>query len=779
MNSLVQKIEKINLTILIILSIGSVLFFIPSAMMGVDSSKLAMIGILLPILILLLSLRVWKLKTVTLPSGKIVKALYGLIFVSLICTLASPVVWKSLIGNGFDIGSSITLISLCVLTLFSSVFLKRVSDQLYIVSSILLSFVIVLMYIGLRIFFGADFLDFGYFTFLASNMFGSLNDIGMMSAIFTVILTYTSFFVKTSAYMRCIIRLLALFGYIALFTINSQSAWILVAIGGIIFALKSFFEVQELPRSLSKKFISILKPYTLVLLLISVFALIFPSWSGLVFAERSNLSEQTVRPSWQMTTDLIAESLKLNPFVGIGPNRFTQLYVATRPIEVNSQPWWNVDFGVGVSYITTLLTTHGLIFFAIVIMLYVFGIRLGSVICRNPIISLRDHIRLIAYSATVMGLSACLFTNPGVSLLIITALFGGITLSSLDSTHTTVALAQENGSRLKIKNLVLLGVVCLALVYGALQIQNIVLNIHSTRIYTAFTEGKTEQALRLLGYPSHITFASDTYYRTLAELSSTGIQGVLNRLNIDNQEIQSDNPDVINLQHFMEKAVYFARQAVLRDSTNYQNHITEAKIAEIGTMMGVSGARDIMVQAYTQAIVRNPFSPTMYLYRGNAEVYAKNYTEAEKYIVQARYLKPDYIDAVRAHAELYVRQNKQKEALQIMDSLLQVSGNDPAAHFEVGLFKFGLKNYSSAQVNFEEVLKMVPGNFNASVYLGLSLAEQGKKNQALEILIPLQQISPENQELQQIINNLREGKNALTGAVEPLPKEQTQVRKAR
>src|SRR6185369_498596 len=67
-----------------------------------------------------------------------------------------------------------------------------------------------------------------------------------------------------------------------------------------------------------------------------------------------------VRP-WRGTLLLYQKSLSENMLLGVGPNRFYVLWNKDKSPEVNTTPFWNIDFNNSVGTIPTSMTTTGVL----------------------------------------------------------------------------------------------------------------------------------------------------------------------------------------------------------------------------------------------------------------------------------------------------------------------------------------------------------------------------------------------------------------------------------
>jgi len=70
-----------------------------------------------------------------------------------------------------------------------------------------------------------------------------------------------------------------------------------------------------------------------------------------------------------------------------------------------------------------------------------------------------------------------------------------------------------------------------------------------------------------------------------------------------------------------------------------------------------------------------------------------------------------------------------------------------------------------AQAQFEKAVLIDYNYSNARYFLGLIYDKKGNKNKAIEQFEIIEKFNPENQEVKKILNNLREGRQALEGII--------------
>lgn len=771
MKNILQKLDKVSVKIFITLAFFLPLFFIPSQSVGFETTKIAFVfGVVVASLLSYLVASVVQGK-LTIPAGVLPRTILGILIVACIAGIVSPVPWKSLIGNGFEIYTVATLFVLALMALIAAVNVRKTSDQVYVLVALLSGSLISMFYTLARFIFGADFLSFGYFTSLNQTLFGSVSEASVVVAILAVVVAYILQTIKGTL-PTVALWLFEIIAIVFLVATNVSFSWVIVAVGSLLVLViryvRSGPEVGIIVRA-----ITAFTPAAIILIVVSCVGIFAPQFTASVIAQRINLNETTIRPSWQASVDILAQSIKLRPFVGIGPNRYSTLYVLTRPANVNVTPGWNIDFESGVSYIFTLVTTYGLLMFAALITFGIFAFKAFRQILVQKGENIKVHIQTVAALGAGLSMVSLLFINPTATSLGVLALFGGIVLALQENGTAEVSLIRANGKRHYV-NLAVLGITIVVIIaVSLLQIQNFRAHIKLGNAFVSVQEGNIENALVEVQNAAAIAPMSDVYHRSTAEIAALGMQALIQSVSQSGNSKKIDDATMERFKNLLEGGSAFATEAIRRDPTNYLNNLAEIHVAEAGLLLGAQNAYEVVNAGYERALALNPSSATLYLNRAMAEFIKNDYEKAQTYATNALYLKSDYVDAIMMLARIDLAQNKSREAVSLVERAVQAMPQNPRIAFELGALKYSLKNYSGALVAFEQAATLVPGDANVQYYRGVTLAQLNRRTDALAVLSPLADANPQNADLAQIVANLRSGKNPFGGVEDPTPEKTT------
>jgi len=98
---------------------------------------------------------------------------------------------------------------------------------------------------------------------------------------------------------------------------------------------------------------------------------------------------------------------------------------------------------------------------------------------------------------------------------------------------------------------------------------------------------------------------------------------------------------------------------------------------------------------------------------------------------------------------------------------VELEPTNPYIYTELGQVYSATGDMEQAKEQFQKALSLNENYSNARYFLGLIYDKEGKKSQAIEEFERIVELNPGNEEVKKILANLREGKAALEGIVEP------------
>jgi tetratricopeptide (TPR) repeat protein len=261
-------------------------------------------------------------------------------------------------------------------------------------------------------------------------------------------------------------------------------------------------------------------------------------------------------------------------------------------------------------------------------------------------------------------------------------------------------------------------------------------------------------------------------------------------------------PDVARDQFTaaLQNAVTTARRATEVAPWNVQNWLQLAGVYE-QTIGLVDGVEQLAVDAYEEVQQRDPYNPSVPLAQGRVFMAAADIVEArlnapasqqeelqltneqreeltkerEDYLAQARAyleeavsLKEEYAAGRFLLAQVLDRQGEVESAVGETRRVVAANPQDAGALLQLGILDIKVENYEEARAALERAKLLVEDYANARYFLGIAYARLDQRNAAIAEFEWLREKNPENQLVQQVLTNLREGRDPLAApAQEP------------
>ena len=201
----------------------------------------------------------------------------------------------------------------------------------------------------------------------------------------------------------------------------------------------------------------------------------------------------------------------------------------------------------------------------------------------------------------------------------------------------------------------------------------------------------------------------------------------------------------------VEKAVKEYSEALKYDNSQPNVHL------RLGIDYVIIGQYKKAIEALKYAKRLNPddIRPRILL----ALVYTglKDLASAKKEYEDVIKIKPENINASSSLADLYVVEQKFKEAIGIYEELLKKhkgKSDEAMLHFNLGIIYARMQRFDDAIVNLEDAARLEPGYLQA--YLALGLLYEAKKNQqgAIKTYEEVLKKDPRNKDARRLLGNI-------------------------
>jgi tetratricopeptide (TPR) repeat protein len=607
------RLERISFIVLLTTIILGSLAFIPSLYVPIEMVKNTVItfGILISSLLYFLS--AFKNKSLYIPKHPIFLASCGIVLSLIVSTMFSTNIWKSVFGQGFELGT-VSMILVLFLGAFLTLNLTRNEKDriLYVYGSILFSFAIIFVFHVIRIFGGADLLGFSIFKTTTSTIFGKWNDLSILSGI-VFILSYLGLrMISLKGSFKILLTVVSILSFVFAVLVNSSIVWSMFLLTMILLAIYEYRNNTSNVAGIS----GMIKRIP-VLTSIIVIVVILGLWKGDAIVNpiisKLNISQTEVNLPWQLSLDVATDTIKESPFFGAGPNRFGNQYLKFKPPVVNPTIFWNTEFGSGFGTIPTFVVTQGLVGIALWLAFIVIFIYSGFKALKKK----SDNLSIFFTTSTFFTALFLWLVNivylPSHAVLLLTFIMTGLFLACLvnEGEVVLVDVSKDEGIVKKLTPLVLIVIFAICVIWTAVYTKKVLaigyfqggisaLNLPNGQ-GMAKAQDNFKKALAL--------DKNDTYYQALSEINILKISNLVQQIQSKQNTSQEILKEVATLT---EEALKYTREAINTDPTNYYNYISEARISEVALTLQAPNAYENIKNSYANALKYNPYSPLIY-----------------------------------------------------------------------------------------------------------------------------------------------------------------------
>jgi tetratricopeptide (TPR) repeat protein len=749
----VEFFNKLSFNILLGTIFLTLFFFFPYLSVTLEASKsfILSIGVTLSVFFWLIS--ILGNGKVKIPKDKLI--LFGALIpvVFLLASIFSYSFDISLFGNGFEIGTFSSMLTLFLLFSLSSVFFQNNKRLWLYVLSLFVAGLVIIIFQLINVFIGFDKVLPGFLQGMSyGNVVGSWNNFALIIGLISLLSLFTIELLKTNIILKIIQYFLLVFGILFLIIINFQFIWILLGILSILIFVYSISlqhsEADVNENNKVKKFPFI----SLAVILISITFLVGGNLINGLVSKYVNLNVSEARPSIIATSQIVYKAIRHNPVLGTGPNTFMIDWALWQPKEIAQTFFWNVDFDSGFSLLMTFIATTGILgFVSLILFLFVYAIR-GYQSLR---IALEDRLSnyFIAtiLMASVYSWLSIIFYSPNILMLMMAFSSSGVLIGILISKQKISNKEYSFFSHTRNDFFSIL--ILLVLVIFTLSLSYIYVEKFSSIVY--FSKGlNSNNSVESLSQSEKLFLKAitldknDVYYRNLSQLYISQINLLINRKDISEENLKSALQQLINLSQES------AKLAVRQNSKLYLNYINLGNVYSSLVPLGVTYSYESSLNAYEQAFLLSPNNPLIYYNKAILEFFNKNNKGARENIGEALKLKNNYIDAIFLLVQIETEEGNLNEAIKQAEYASTLAPNDPTVFFRLGLLKYNKGDFKGSVDNLERAVILNNRYLNARFFLGQSYKRIGRISDALIQFNILNEISPNNKEIIDAINSI-------------------------
>jgi tetratricopeptide (TPR) repeat protein len=751
-------LEKISFIILLVSIVLSPLVFLTTNYAPIDTAKNIVItfGILIAVIFYVISSI--KARTLSFPKNAVTTSGLVVFITIIISALLSDNIQKSIIGQGFEVG---TASFLCLLFISSLLVYKLVTKNkdrvMWVYVAITAAFIILSIFQIIRLFVDPSFLNFGVLTSATSTLIGKWYDFGIFAGIIFLLSFFSLRLLNMQKGMKFLLYVLFLLSLLILIIVNSLLIWFSIFI--VIFG----YGVYNFHKS-KKSRISI---FTIILLVVSLAFAVKGTDIAKVAGLQFNSETRELALPWQFTLDIASNTIKEKPFWGAGSNRFVNQYLINKPAVINSSDFWQLEFTNGFGFIPTFLVTGGTIGIIAWILFLIFFTRAGVVsLKRDTEESLTKFFSISTFLISSFLWLMMIVYSPTHVILFLTFVFTGLFISSIQN-DKTIKIDSRNIT------LILSVITLLILIFWTLAYIKKTVSLHYFTNGIELLNSTDQLAIEKAEdkFKSALSWdKSDIYYQALAEIDIAKIQILAQQLQdqIKKDQKQPNQDSLQKLNSVIDEALQYSGNAILIDNTNYYNYISGARVSELALSLKINNAYESAKSFYSEALKYNPYNPSIYLSLARLEVSQGKFDQAQKYIGIALQIKQNYTEAIFLLSQIQVNNGQIKDAITSVQFAIQTQPNNSLLYFQLGLLQYNDKNYQGAVDALQKAIQINDQYANARYFLGLAYARLGKNPDAIIQFENLNSTNPENDEVKEILTNLKAGKSPFSDVKTPI-----------
>jgi cytochrome c-type biogenesis protein CcmH/NrfG len=749
------------------------IFFIPSLSVPFSFTKSLLIFVSILVAFFLFLISKLKRGEIVLPRNGIALVAWALPAAYLLSALFSGNAGVSYLGQGFEI-DTFGFIAIMVLMLSLVPLLLKTKESVFRVHmALIFSLVILVLFQGLRLLFGADFLSFGIFTSPTANLLGKWNDLGIFLGLTSILSLITLEGLSLNRLSRVVLLIILGVSVAFLTVINFFPVWILVglfSLGLLIYSVsKKTFKFGSVSQYVegdsnqvsassnkSKAFIP-----SIVVLAISLLFIIAGSFFGGYTSSLFSVSQIEARPSWQSTIEITKQTYGEGLLFGSGPNTFSSQWTKLKPQTINETLFWNIDFESGVGFVPTSFATTGLVGGLAWIAFFVFLLYSGF---KNLIVSaIEDKASYYLSMSLFLGaIYLWVFTIiyiPNVVIVTLAFLLTGMYIASLRhrpsaSIEKRISFASNPRigfiSMLALIVLLIISAVSLYMVGG--QYASAV--AFQSSLVAANVDGDIDKAEKKVLTAIKLG-NNDRYYRLAAEINLARINQVLSDEEKNIEERRAE------FQTILAAAISNVQKALEIDGKNYQNWTMLGRVYGSVVPLGVEGAYESAQRSYASALALNPHNPEIFLTLARLELAkdAENIAGAKEFIGLALGKKSNYTEAIFLLSQLEIQAGNIEGAIRSVEAAVVIEPNNPTFFFQLGLLQANAGDSEKATAALERAVALNPQYSNARYFLGINYFNAGRVAEAIIQFDEIAKLNQDNEDVKTILEGLRAGEN--------------------
>ena len=764
------NLEKIPGNLILALVFLLPIFFLPLSVSSLASAKMFLIYILVLIPIIVLLFTNLKKDKINIPWNLLGLSLVLIPVVYIIAGVFSDNVSISFLGRDLALDSVVAILTFFGLMVVTILTLgKKTHQVLYLYLILFLSSLIIVVFQLLHLLIPM-IPTLGFFGVPISTTLGKWNDLGFFSTLIVMLSAITIDQVKLIKSVKTWLYITFILNLLLVIIVNFTLFWYILGIFAVVYFVYQLFNSDKEEGKKTKSFSKL----SIIIFIISVLLLISGGNLENKISSFLNINHLEARPSFVGTMSIAGDTLKESPILGSGPATFELQWPKYRPQSILTTTFWNNDFRYGFGFIPSFLTTTGILgiltwlFFFVMLIFYSVKAFLNK-----PKDSNDRFVLFSSFIGTITLWVITIFYLPSATLIALTFLFTGIyivSLSNLGLLKTKKITAVEEGKGAMIFTLISIALIIFVILVGYKMSTKFVAQVYFQKSVSQLTQPLDGSNIEANILRAAKLDPTDTYFKSAAQINAAKLEGLVVAAN-NGEDISREEARLL-----VNTVIANYNQAIEYAPGNYNNYLGLANFYRSLVLLGTEGVYDLSKSSYGRALELKPDNPLIYLEAARLELLNQNNDLAMLTIEKALELKPNYSDAAFFVAQLEINRGRANQALAVLNRVSNTTPNDPTMFFQIGVLSHGLEKFDESVAALERSVGLNSGFQNARYFLGLSYYEVGKVGDAVVQFEILQNLNPNNTEVELILNNLKNGNAPFTGAqppiVEPEEKEE-------
>ena len=630
-------LDRISFWSLFVVIVLLPIFFLPFTQVPIETSKGLLFVVGLAVSIIFWIAARFSDGKISLPKSWLLLSAFGVLLVFLISALFSSALQVSLFGIMLDVGTFYFMLGAFFLMLLSSIVLKDIKNAKTVFWGIIISSAVLFLFQSVRLFM-PDLFSLGILGGKTDNILGSWNAFGLFAGFSTIMSLFIVEFFSVPKRIKWLLGILIVFSVVLSAVVNFPLIWEILGIFAlIIFIYKISFSFGRKQEEGGEK--KHFPAFSFAVVMVSLLFFMSGQFIGGLLPNSLNLSNVEIRPSFGATMSVTGKALMKNPVLGVGPNKFGEVWAMYKPQVINATQFWDTSFNSGSGLLPTFASTTGSLGILAWFTFFILFIMVGA---KSLFASIKNNMNwevVVFFVASLYLFVSSFFYSTGEVMFLLAFAFTGIFtgLSSASRSNGEISMSFLNDPRKSFFSILFL--VILMIISAAAGFKYV------ERLASVSYFGKTLSASTIPMAENSITKAislhqNDLYLRTYTQVYLTKINSIVTKGSTLSETDKAD------LQTSFDRAVNGAQLAVAYNSKNYLNYNSLGAVYNTVGLLGVKGTYDKAIEAYKTASTLNPLNPGIKL--ATARIYFADgkIKEAKDFIKEALSLKPDYIEAL-------------------------------------------------------------------------------------------------------------------------------------